>query len=96
MFVALPGCLLEFDPPHDKTNKMTCAHSEDSDQPVHPPSLITVFVVRMMKAWVLSYPLADAQADLSRRWAHRSFCWFCHEVAHLVQVRTCSCVCFSR
>ena len=23
-----------------------------------------------------------AQADLSFRWAHRSFCWFCHEAAH--------------
>ena len=28
---------------HDKTNIMTCAPSEDSDQPVHPPSLIRVF-----------------------------------------------------
>ena len=28
------------EPPHDKTNKMTCAPSEDSDQPGHPPSLI--------------------------------------------------------
>ena len=27
---------------------------------------------------------ADAQADLSLRWAHFPFCWFCHEVAHLV------------
>ena len=26
---------------------------------------------------------ADAQADLSLHWAHRSFFWFCHEVAHL-------------
>ena len=24
-----------YEPPHDKTNKMTCAHSEDSDQPGH-------------------------------------------------------------
>ena len=24
----------------------------------------------------------DAQADLSLRWAHRSFCWFCHETTH--------------
>ena len=40
----------------------------------------SVFAVRMKKAWVLSYPLsaqrrlwsdwADAQADLSLRWAH--------------------------
>ena len=28
-----------FEPEHDKTNKMTCAPSEDSDQPGHPLSL---------------------------------------------------------
>ena len=28
--------------PHDKTNKMACALNEDSDQPVHPPSLISL------------------------------------------------------
>ena len=72
--------------PHDKTNKMTCAPSEDSDQPGHSPSLIRVFAVRMKKAWVLSYPLsaqgrlwsdwADAQADLSLRCAHIHFVGF--------------------
>ena len=60
--------------PHDKTNKMACAPSEDWNQPGHPPSLIRVFTVSMKKAWVLSYPLSaqlrlwsdwvDAQADL--------------------------------
>ena len=59
---------------------MACTPSEDSDQPGHPPSLIRVFAVRMKKARVLSYPLsaqwrlwsdwAEAQADLSLRWAH--------------------------
>ena len=34
------------------------AHSKDSDQPGHLPSLIRVFAVRMKKAWVLSYPLS--------------------------------------
>ena len=53
-----------------------------------------VFAVRMKKAWVLSYPSsalrrhwsdrADAQADLSLRWAHMPFSWFCHEAAQLV------------
>ena len=62
---------------------MVCAPSEDSDQPEHPPSLFRVFAVRMKKAWVLSYLLnaqqrlwsdwADAQADLSLRWAHIRF-----------------------
>ena len=65
---------------------MACAPSEDSDQPGHPPSLIRVFAVRMKKAWVLSYPFsvqrrlwsdwADAQADLSLRWAHTHFVGF--------------------
>ena len=82
-----------FKPSHDKTNKMACVPSEASDQPGHPPSLISVFAVCMMKAWSLSYPLsaqprlwsdwADAQADLSLRWAHWSVCWFCHVVAHI-------------
>ena len=52
----------------------------------------SVFAVRM-KHWVLGYPKstqwrvwsdrADAQADLSLRWAQRSFCWFGHEAAHI-------------
>ena len=46
------------EPPHDKTNKMACAPSEDSDQPGYPPSLIRVLAVRMKKAWFLSYPLS--------------------------------------
>ena len=50
-----------WEPPHDKTNKMACAPSEDSDQPGHPPSLIRVFAVRMKKAWVLSYPLGASK-----------------------------------
>ena len=77
---------LSFEPPHDKTSKMACAPSEDSDLLGHPPSLIRVFTVRMNTAWVLSYPLsaqrrrwsdwADAQADLSLRWAQSSFVGF--------------------
>ena len=64
---------LQYEPQHDKTNKMTCAPSEDSDQPGHPPSLIRVFAVCMKNSWALSYPMnlqgrlwsdwADAQAD---------------------------------
>ena len=63
-----------------------CAPSEDSDQPWHSPSLIRVFAVRIKKDWVLSYPMsaqrrlwsdwADAQSDLSLRWAHSHFVGF--------------------
>ena len=74
------------EPPHDKTNKMACAPSEDPAQPGHPPSLIRVFVVRMKKAWVHIYQMsaqrrlwsdwADIQTDLSLRWAHSHFVGF--------------------
>ena len=40
-------------PPLDKTNKMTCAPSEDSDQPGHLPSLIRVFACTQ---WVAKDP----------------------------------------
>ena len=39
---------LIFDPAHDKTYKMACAPSVDSDQPWHLPILISVFAVRTM------------------------------------------------
>ena len=78
--------ILPHEPWHDKNQQSDCAPSEDSDQPGHPPSLIRVFAVRMKKALVLSYPLsaqrrlwsdwADAQADLSLRWAHSHFAGF--------------------
>ena len=49
---------MTFEPPHEKTNKMTFAPSEDSDQPGHPPSLIRVFAVHMKKHWALGYLLS--------------------------------------
>ena len=65
---------------------MACAPSVDSGQPGCPSSLIRVFADNIKKAWVLSYPLsahqrlwsdwADAQADLSLRWAHCHFVCF--------------------
>ena len=62
------------------------------------PSLIRVFTVHMKKAWVLSYPLsaqrwlwsywADAQADLSLRWAHSHFVGFV--MSWLIYCKSCS------
>ena len=34
------GCLISIEPPHNQTNKMTCAPSEDKDEPGHPSCLI--------------------------------------------------------
>ena len=59
---------IKCEPAHDKTYKMACAPSEDSDQPGHPPSLIRVFAVRIKKAWILSY-LLSAQRRLWSDWA---------------------------
>ena len=55
--------------PHDNTNKMACAPSEDSG---HPPCLISVFAVHMKKAWVLSYP-PSAQRRLWSDWVMPSW-----------------------
>ena len=49
------------EPPHDKTNIMRCAPSEDSDQPVHLPSLIRVFAVRSMVANDPSFLHVDSE-----------------------------------
>ena len=40
----------KYEPPRDRTNKMPCAPSEDSDQPGNPPCLIRVFAVRSVKS----------------------------------------------
>ena len=61
---------------------MTCAPSEDSDQPGHPPSLF---------AWRKNGSLATHKAH-SEDWsdwadAHRTFCWFCRAVAQIISVK---------
>ena len=67
---------------------MACAPSEDSDHPGHLPRLIRVFAVCMKKAWVLSYSLSAQRSFWCPVWSEsslgaQSFCWFCHEAAHL-------------
>ena len=54
------------EPPHDKTNKMAIAPSENTDQPVHPPSLIRVFAVHLKKHWVLRLPIERTTKTLIR------------------------------
>ena len=87
MVWVFPGCT--YVSPHDKTNKLACVPNEDSDQPEHPPSLI-----RALSAWRKLRSLAthwahSEDSDLSLCWAHRSFCWFWHEVAQLSFCRFC-------
>ena len=85
-------------------NKMTCTPSEDADQFGHPPSVIRVFAVRgrrlgsLVTHWVHSEDWsdwADAQADLSLRWAQTSFRWFSHDVAQFLSYILFFCDCFT-
>ena len=74
------------EPEHDKTNKMACAPSEDSYQSRHQSLYCALngwlgtqgFFVRIAKALI-------RLGDLSLRWAHRSFCWFCHALAQIIK-----------
>ena len=68
---------------------MACAPSKDSDQlgirPVWSESSLCAQWVAKDPSFLHadSEDWVDAQADLHLRWAHGSFCWFCHEVAHI-------------
>ena len=73
--------------PHDKLNKITCAPSDNSDQPVHPhpPSPFSLRCPHEESFGSLTNPLsaqrslrldwADDQADLSLLGAHAN-CFF--------------------
>ena len=51
-----------------KTNKMACAHSEDVDQPEHPPSLIRTSLCAQGVAESLRFLNADSEdSDQTRR-----------------------------
>ena len=80
-FHALTGM---YEPPHDKTNKITFEPSEDSDQPGHPPSLIRVFAVRTKKHWVLSYPLSALRRPDQTGRMPRLICIFAGRTCHFV------------
>ena len=74
-----------FEPAPNKTYNKTCATSKDSDQPVHPCSLIRVFTDCMCLLQPPGYQRGinespyhvDVQADLSLCWSHRSYCVVC-------------------
>ena len=80
-----------YEPPYDKTNKMTSAPSEDSGQPGHPSSLIRVFTVRSVGKGLMFFRADSEDSDQTRQmprliWVfagRMSSCWFCHAVAHI-------------
>ena len=84
-------CLLE--PRRDKTSKVTVRPAKTQIslgiRPVwSESSLCTQWVAKVPSFLHVdsedSDLCADAQADLSLRWAHMPYCWFCHEAAHIL------------
>ena len=77
--------MFTYRPHHEKSNKMTCALGEDSDQPRHLPNMMRVCTLWVAKVQMLlrvdSKDWSD-WADLSLHWAHWSFSWFCRALAH--------------
>ena len=67
-----------FEPPHDKTNKMTVlpAKTDQSDQSLR------CALSRLLRTQ--TFFMRTAKTDLSLRWAHVPFCRFCHEAAQLL------------
>ena len=84
-----------FELAHDKIYNKTYATSEDSYQPAHLCSLIRVLAGRLCLLQPSGYPKRDKQ-ELSYWvnvqaypylcWSHRSYCRFCHELAHFYLV----------
>ena len=84
------------EPEREKTDFLTGSSNVDLDQPTHPRSLIRVFVVRM-KNCILGYPKctqwrfltdsANAQTDLSIRWAHMSEGKFSNVTSDITKTR---------
>ena len=68
--------------------------SKDSDQPVHPPRIAMVLVHPSLCSPEavegicdqrrLRSDCADAQADPSLWWSHKSYCRFCCALAHII------------
>ena len=72
-----------YEPPYNKTNKVVVRPSAQSNQRLRSPheesSGPKLPIERTAKTLIRL-----AEADLNLRWAHRSFCWFCHVAAHIV------------
>ena len=86
---------MQFEPPHDKTNEIHVHPAKTQISlgicPVWSESSLCAQWVHVAKDPSFRHAdsedwsdWADAQADLSLRWAHLPFRWFCHEAAHLL------------
>ena len=90
--VAIPGQI--FVPQRHKTNLLTCASSEDSDQPAHSRRLIRIITGRILDSQGFSFSscgqrwfwsdCADAHVQSNLLWAHMSKGTFANVAAHSI------------
>ena len=81
------------EPGHEKMCLMSYANNKGADQPVHPCSLISAFVVRCLdsvmslvsvtKISSLMLAFVAAQAGLCLAWSETPKDTFCHDEAHM-------------
>ena len=87
---------ITIEPVDDKTYNKTYVTSKDSDQTVHLPSMARVLVYPSLDTcrpeavkgacdqWGLWSDCADAEADLSLRWSHKTYCRFWRALAQII------------
>ena len=84
--------LVPYEPGHEKTYLMSYANNKSADQPAHPRSLITAFIVHCLDsisldsiAEISRVYLASlaAQTGLCLAWSETSEDTFCRVVAHM-------------
>ena len=86
-----------YEPGREKTCLMSYANNKGADQPAHPHSLISAFVVRCLDSVMspvsvtkISSPMLASvaeQANLSLAWSETPKDTFCHVVAHIYMVK---------
>ena len=94
IFFALIYNKIIFEPGHEKTCLMSYANNNGADQPAHPRSLISAFVIRCLDSVmslnsvtkISSFMLASVaeQASLSLTWSETPEDTFSHDEAHFL------------
>ena len=97
--------MLIYEPAQDKTYNTTCVNSKDSAQPLHSPSMARDPIYpsldspemvegtgNQQRQWS---DCADAQADLSLHWSHKSYYRFCPVLAIIFYFSTKTCCGYS-
>ena len=87
-----------FEPPYDKTNKMTCAQrrlrsawpSAQSDQSLRCLHDETLGPQLPIQCTANSHQTGRMPRLICHCWAHRSFCWLCHAAALFMVIITSS------